>query len=158
MSEIGNVRQQPLTFECGKTSFQEYEFEGQEDDGEDTEDLESNIKDLEFKLTHDLDKVQVSNLILKGYFLFCIALLMHTFCGFNVKTMFGNFVLLQDKHTGLSRRDINLLKIIICSGLFPQVAISDEHNSFKPDSEQAFHTKVSADTPPVILNRTSEIM
>ena len=54
----------------------------------------------------------------------------------------------------LSRRDINLLKIIICSGLFPQVAISDEHNSFKPDSEQAFHTKVSK----VLLQQASASM
>lgn len=37
---------------------------------------------------------------------------------------------------------INLLKIILCSGLYPQVAISDECNTFKPNSEQVFHTKV----------------
>ena len=37
----------------------EYEFEGHEDDDDNTEDLESNITDLEFKLTHDLDKMQV---------------------------------------------------------------------------------------------------
>ncbi len=41
--------------------LQEYEFEGEGDDAEeDTEDLESNIKNLEFKLSHDLEKMQVS--------------------------------------------------------------------------------------------------
>ena len=35
-----------------------------------------------------------------------------------------------------------LLKMVLTSGLYPQIAIADEHNSFKNDSEQAFHTKV----------------
>ena len=41
-----------------------------------------------------------------------------------------------------TRRDVNLLKIILCSGLYPQVAIADDCNTFKSSSEQAFHTKV----------------
>ena len=40
-------------------------------------------------------------------------------------------------------RDVNLLKIILCSGLYPNVAIADDCNSFKGNSEQAYHTKVS---------------
>ncbi len=49
---------------CFILFLQEYEFEGQDDDDSKVEeDLESNIKDLEFKLTHDLDKMQVSMLI-----------------------------------------------------------------------------------------------
>ncbi|XP_019852260.1 PREDICTED: probable ATP-dependent RNA helicase DHX34 [Amphimedon queenslandica] len=40
-----------------------------------------------------------------------------------------------------SLRDINLLKIVICSGLYPQVAIGDDCNTFKKGSEQIFHTK-----------------
>jgi HrpA-like RNA helicase len=38
-------------------------------------------------------------------------------------------------------QDINLLKIVICSGLYPQVAIPDEANTFKKGSELIFHTK-----------------
>ena len=43
----------------------------------------------------------------------------------------------------LTYRDFSLLKVILCSGLYPQVAIADEHNGFKKDSEQVFHTRVS---------------
>jgi len=41
-----------------------------------------------------------------------------------------------------SQKDNQLLKLIICSGLYPQIAIPDEFNSFKKDSDQIFHTKV----------------
>jgi hypothetical protein len=34
-----------------------------------------------------------------------------------------------------------LLKIILTCGLYPQVAIADEFNNFKRDSDQCFHTK-----------------
>lgn len=37
-------------------------------------------------------------------------------------------------------KDIIMMKIIICSGLYPNVAIADEHNNYKPGSEQLFHT------------------
>ena len=40
-------------------------------------------------------------------------------------------------------KDINLLKVILCSGLYPQLAIADPHNSHKADSEQMYHTKAS---------------
>lgn len=46
-------------------------------------------------------------------------------------------------------RDLLILKIILCSGLYPQFAIADEHNSYKPGSDQLFHTKVK---PFVILH------
>ncbi|BFY97868.1 hypothetical protein BsWGS_00907 [Bradybaena similaris] len=49
-------------------------------------------------------------------------------------------------------RDINLIKIILCSGLYPQVAIADDCNTYKRDSEQAFHTK---NKPFVLLHPTS---
>ncbi|KAK7086410.1 DEAH (Asp-Glu-Ala-His) box polypeptide 34 [Halocaridina rubra] len=39
-----------------------------------------------------------------------------------------------------SFKDIIMLKIILCSGLYPNVAIGDEHNNYKPGSEQLFHT------------------
>ncbi|XP_068226643.1 probable ATP-dependent RNA helicase DHX34 [Palaemon carinicauda] len=37
-------------------------------------------------------------------------------------------------------KDVLMLKIILCSGLYPNVAIADEHNNYKPGSEQLFHT------------------
>lgn len=40
-----------------------------------------------------------------------------------------------------------MLKLILCSGLYPQVAIADEFNNYKRDCDQFFHTKV-------ILSRT----
>jgi hypothetical protein len=40
-------------------------------------------------------------------------------------------------------KDINMLKLILCSGLYPQVAIADEFNNYKRDCDQFFHTKVS---------------
>ncbi|KAL5004824.1 hypothetical protein ScPMuIL_018280 [Solemya velum] len=86
--------------------------EGEEDDrGED-------IKDMEFRLTHNLSQLQ------------------------NVANENRSFTL----------RDINLLKIILCSGLYPQVAIADDCNCYKRDSEQAFHTKSK---PFLLLHPTS---
>lgn len=41
-------------------------------------------------------------------------------------------------------KDFVLLKLILCSGLYPQLALSDEHNSYKTDSDQLFHTKEKA--------------
>jgi len=39
-------------------------------------------------------------------------------------------------------KDINMLKLILCSGLYPQIAIADEFNNYKRDCDQFFHTKV----------------
>ncbi|KAG8001841.1 putative ATP-dependent RNA helicase DHX34 [Nibea albiflora] len=41
----------------------------------------------------------------------------------------------------LSSRQQALLKLVICRGLYPQLALPDEHNSTRKDSEQVFHTK-----------------
>ena len=41
----------------------------------------------------------------------------------------------------LTQRDISLLKLILCSGLYPQVALGDETNSYQRDQEQTFHTR-----------------
>jgi ATP-dependent RNA helicase DHX34 len=49
-------------------------------------------------------------------------------------------------------REINLLKIIITCGLYPQIAISDEFNNYKRDSDQCFHSKYKAF---VVLHPTS---
>lgn len=50
---------------------------------------------------------------------------------------------LQEIHrssTVRSYKDMMMLKIILCSGLYPNVAIADDHNNYKPGSEQFFHT------------------
>ncbi|KAM9359030.1 putative ATP-dependent RNA helicase DHX34 [Symphorus nematophorus] len=41
----------------------------------------------------------------------------------------------------LSSRQQALLKLLLCRGLYPQLALPDEHNSTRKDSEQVFHTK-----------------
>ncbi|XP_073336152.1 probable ATP-dependent RNA helicase DHX34 [Pagrus major] len=41
----------------------------------------------------------------------------------------------------LSSRQQALLKLLICRGLYPQLALPDEHNSTRKDSEQVFHTR-----------------
>ncbi|XP_066590433.1 probable ATP-dependent RNA helicase DHX34 [Prorops nasuta] len=43
--------------------------------------------------------------------------------------------------TACSYKDLTMLKLILCSGLYPQFAFSDEFNYCKPTSEQLFHTK-----------------
>ncbi|XP_068709593.1 probable ATP-dependent RNA helicase DHX34 [Montipora foliosa] len=67
----------------------------------------TDIRDLEFKLTHDLDKLQAGSMARRSFTL----------------------------------REINLLKIILCSGLYPNFAIPDEGNTCKRDSEQLFHSQ-----------------
>ncbi|XP_013871340.1 putative ATP-dependent RNA helicase DHX34 [Austrofundulus limnaeus] len=41
----------------------------------------------------------------------------------------------------LSSRQQALLKLLICRGLYPQLALPDEHNSTRKESEQVFHTR-----------------
>lgn len=41
----------------------------------------------------------------------------------------------------LSSRQQALLKLLLCRGFYPQLALPDEHNSTRKDSEQVFHTK-----------------
>ena len=79
---------------------------GQHDVSSDDEGPETDIRDLEFKLTHDLDKLQRGSILRRSFTL----------------------------------RDLNLLKIILCCGLYPQMAIPDEHNMSKNVSEHVFHT------------------
>ncbi|XP_048475828.1 probable ATP-dependent RNA helicase DHX34 [Rhincodon typus] len=42
---------------------------------------------------------------------------------------------------GLGAHQLPLLKLLMCRGLYPQLAVSDEFNSSRKDSEQIFHTK-----------------
>ena len=66
-----------------------------------------------------------------------------------------NFNELQSKTLTCKKftcRELNLLKIILTCGLYPQVAIADEFNNYKRDSDQCFHTKHKAF---VVLHPTS---
>ncbi|KAL5482136.1 hypothetical protein EMCRGX_G022425 [Ephydatia muelleri] len=90
---------------------------GAESEDEETS-LTADLRDLEFKLLHDLTQLQDAS---------------------NVRRSF-------------TRLDINILKIVLCSGLYPQVAIADDCNSYRRDSEQVFHTKSK---PFVVLHPTS---
>ena len=45
----------------------------------------------------------------------------------------------------LGRNDVNLLKVIIASGLYPNVAVPDPNNSQRRESEALFHTRHVAD-------------
>ena len=42
----------------------------------------------------------------------------------------------------LTQNELNFLKIIVTCGLFPQIALADEFNNYKRDSDQCFHCKV----------------
>ncbi|XP_053681351.1 probable ATP-dependent RNA helicase DHX34 [Anopheles nili] len=76
-------------------------------DGEDMDDDKVDIRDVEFRLSHDSSKLQ--NLVSGA--------------------------------TACSYRDLMTLKLILVSGLYPQVAIADEFNYCKNLSEQFFHTR-----------------
>ncbi|XP_052863354.1 probable ATP-dependent RNA helicase DHX34 [Anopheles cruzii] len=79
---------------------------GAEDDG-DADGGRVDIRDVEFRLSHDASKLQ--NLVSGA--------------------------------TACSYRDLMTLKLILVSGLYPQVAIADEFNYCKSLSEQFFHTR-----------------
>lgn len=50
--------------------------------------------------------------------------------------------LFQSSDVGnLSNRDVNLLKLILCSGMYPNLALPDDANPSRKPTEQFFHTK-----------------
>uniref|UniRef100_A0A3B4AT61 Uncharacterized protein n=1 Tax=Periophthalmus magnuspinnatus TaxID=409849 RepID=A0A3B4AT61_9GOBI len=94
--------------------------EGQEDSsGSDTEDRGRQKKDKE-KAGHDLDIQEVK------------FKLRH-----DVSELHDAVSACQD----LSSRKQALLKLLVCRGLYPQLALPDEHNTARKDSDQVFHTK-----------------
>ncbi|KAM4627481.1 putative ATP-dependent RNA helicase DHX34 [Polymixia lowei] len=52
----------------------------------------------------------------------------------------------------LSSRQQALLKLLLCRGLYPQLALPDEHNTTRKDSDQVFHTR---NKQGVVLHPTS---
>ncbi|XP_076036389.1 putative ATP-dependent RNA helicase DHX34 [Oratosquilla oratoria] len=59
---------------------------------------------------------------------------------FRIKNDYKTLESLCECSTVRTYKDVVLLKIILCCGLYPQVAIADDHNNYKPGSEQLFHT------------------
>ncbi|KAL3866336.1 hypothetical protein ACJMK2_043642 [Sinanodonta woodiana] len=104
--KLGELRKEKAK-ESRKRKFLKLEEDDYEVSDGEADDQESDVKDLEFRLSHNLNKLQET----------------------------------ANKSRNFTLRDINLLKIILCSGLYPHVAIADDCNSYKRDSEQAFHTK-----------------
>ncbi|KAH9520121.1 DEAH (Asp-Glu-Ala-His) box polypeptide 34 [Bulinus truncatus] len=104
-----NKRRKFLTLED-----EEFKVSDEEDDVNKGDD----IKDLEFRLSNDLNQLQETS----------------------------------NRSRNFTLRDINLMKIILCSGLYPQVSIADECNTYRRDTEQTFHTK---NKPFVLLHPTS---
>ena len=45
------------------------------------------------------------------------------------------------KQHKLLQEDVLVLQAILCSGLYPNIALPDDHNSFHKESEQVYHTK-----------------
>uniref|UniRef100_H2ZFU6 RNA helicase n=1 Tax=Ciona savignyi TaxID=51511 RepID=H2ZFU6_CIOSA len=76
-------------------------------DDDETVSLTTNVKDLEFKVRHDLDKLYKAS----------------------------------SEERKFTMKDVILLKVILCSGLYPQLAFPDNCNSYSSDSDQVFHTK-----------------
>jgi len=64
--------------------------------------LAANVKDLEFKLRHNLDKLYRAT----------------------------------SERRSFTLREIIMLKIILCSGLYPHLAFPDDCNSYSSDSDQ----------------------
>lgn len=52
--------------------------------------------------------------------------------------------LLESTGRNLTRADINLLKLILISGLYPNIAIPDEFNSNHKETDQIYHTQFKA--------------
>lgn len=61
---------------------------------------------------------------------------------FRMRNDAGTVRQLLNASSAISYKDLSMLKLILTSGLYPQVAISDEFNSFKGGQDQIFHTRV----------------
>ena len=77
---------------------------------------------------------------------YMLLLCFNLFCfHFDLTSAFSSTLIFQtaaNLNRSLTLREINLLKVILCSGLYPQLAIADDCNSYRKDSDQVFHTKV----------------
>ncbi|XP_057341337.1 probable ATP-dependent RNA helicase DHX34 [Microplitis mediator] len=60
---------------------------------------------------------------------------------FRMKNDYSQVKNLLNASTACSYKDLTILKLILCCGLYPQFAIADEFNYCKSINEQLFHTK-----------------
>ncbi|ENN81449.1 hypothetical protein YQE_02142, partial [Dendroctonus ponderosae] len=60
---------------------------------------------------------------------------------FRITNDFKRLQKLLNEASADSFKDLMLLKIILTSGFYPQIAVEDEHNSSKTVSERLYHTK-----------------
>ncbi|XP_022919637.2 probable ATP-dependent RNA helicase DHX34 [Onthophagus taurus] len=60
---------------------------------------------------------------------------------FKITNDFKRLQKLLDETSPDSYKDVILLKLVISSGLYPQIAVEDEHNNLKTVNERLFHTK-----------------
>ncbi|XP_063815457.1 probable ATP-dependent RNA helicase DHX34 [Pseudophryne corroboree] len=52
----------------------------------------------------------------------------------------------------LSSKELSLLKLVVCNGLYPQLALPDNFNTCRKDSDQVFHTRTKQG---IVLHPTS---
>lgn len=55
-------------------------------------------------------------------------------------SLMNNIKSLQSRATSLENREIELVKLVICSSLYPQLAIGDVHNRHRKSNEIMFNS------------------
>ncbi|KAI9484179.1 MAG: putative ATP-dependent RNA helicase DHX34-like protein [Benjaminiella poitrasii] len=55
-------------------------------------------------------------------------------------SLMNNLKQLKSRAYSLSEEEIQMVKLILCSSLYPQLAIGDEHNPYRKSNELVFHT------------------
>ena len=84
-----------------------YEASDGESEVEEDGSTKVDLNDIEFKMRHDLMKLEASS----------------------------------RRSRQFTIRDVNLLKLIVASGLFPQIVLPDESNQYRKQTEQVYHSK-----------------
>ena len=94
-----------------------------------TEDIEEiDLRNADFMLSHNIQELMDST---SRYALFFLVIL------FGLCIDIENFLIFVIDRT-LTVYEINLIKTILCAGLYPNVAVSDEFNSSHKESEQVY--------------------
>lgn len=87
--------------------LQTYGTENNDGSSSEAEEAGIDIHDIDFKLRHNLSKLEATS----------------------------------KENRRFTYRDINLLKLVVSSGLYPQVVVADELNISRKQTEQVFHSK-----------------
>ncbi|OBZ82768.1 putative ATP-dependent RNA helicase DHX34 [Choanephora cucurbitarum] len=58
--------------------------------------------------------------------------------------LMNNVNQLKSRASSLSEKEIQMVKLILCSSLYPQLAIGDEHNPYRKSNELVFHVPVKS--------------